>query len=526
MTHNSPSHYRPRGAIPSRARVLAPWGADTTPAALCALAAAVFFSLCLLLSMNNHERWSFAAALLMSICIDGALWFRVIKNDTRSFALKFSFAIQWLKKLAPLGVCLSLPLNMDYLFPWGEYILSSPIKAVGGSLLMSFAITLVYLLTSKQPEPGGRPPGLKQLIALAGPRLEYFLIFAALVVLSRWVTVLYVGNPIFYLARILASLLTLAPFFAGYTAFRFWKSTLVWLIVLALGVVASYATGSRGMAFYPIIFFLAGFMLSLPTWRQRIKWGLLIVIPTAALLATLGVRIGIARNIVGRMSIVDALKQGSIMQSVTEGEITSVADVQGGTAFKTFRRLTSWPPYVIPTMTPDPVPFRGFGDFLWQVRGAFELGIIALVSEDYRGPFYFDNIHLQPYGFAVHIGADMRKVSNVEFPMHMESFTRGGWIPALLFPFVAYYALFSAERLLRRALLRKYPAVFFFMLMLLCLFGAVSFLRSSFIESMRNMVIKGCFGLLVFYLFDRILVEWFGVRNHLRRQRKPIQYGY
>lgn len=470
---------------------------------------AVFFLfLGLILWFLDVGRWAFASSLLAVLCFDGLLWYGSVARSQKSFALKAGFIAMVIQTIMPVMMCFSVPFGDDYTFPWGEFIFQQPVEAAFSFLVAPVSVFLISILFSRS---SSQPTKIDQ-IERFGFRFEVFLIIAALLKLVLWVAVLDRGNPIFYFARILAYALDMAPFFAGYFAFKFKKSTALWVVVMGLSLLASFYTGSRGGAFYPIIYFLIGFFLGLKTLQQKFKWGVAVGFPTVILMGIIGVYIGVARDVVGRTNLEGAISEGrDVVSASGDGSVKReiLWQLQSGVAFKVFQRLTLWPIPVIPTMTPNEVPYRGFGDIGNELSAAFALGMIR--GELNTGGIYFSNWFLRPYGFAVHADAYGQK-SSVEMPVFTDAFTRGGWIAACVFVFMAYLYLYFAEYVLRRIFYKKHQYVFFAVLIVIATMSVVRVNVDPLIDLVRATILYGSFTAVVFVVVDKVL-NAIGVRD-------------
>lgn len=448
-------------------------------------------------------RWGFLVATIMSAVFDIMLWYGIVKNDHRSFALKFAFVANFLLKLMPLGACLSLPLNEDHIFPGGTMLFDSPLAAAGGAMIRTSAIAFVLLITRPVSMPLRYDIPIRRMLRQTSPRYEFFLIFAGIVNLSYWVAVTGLDNPVFYFARILNTTLDVVPFFVGLTAFQFKRATIFWLVVLAIQVVIALLTGTRGAAFWPLMYFLCGFIFGMPNWKVAIKWSIGMA-PVALALGFLAVWIGAVRSETGRTDLATALKTSTMIEVLSDPIVASGVQIRGNHAFEAFRRLTIWGDYIVPAMTPDPIPYRGFSDFRWEVSSAFNLGIFALVAgaSEARSGVYFSSMALKPYGFAVHVDKMGMKTSNVPFPVNVSAFTRGGWLPAIGFTVFAFFMVFTVERIFKKMLLPRRQPLFLFMMMVMCYISYRRIRGDTLVETLRQFALEGTFAFVCFYIFD------------------------
>lgn len=472
--------------------------------------------LCLLLSAllqnTDAERWSFASAITMVLLIEVALWFSIVKNDLRAYSLKALFVYGMLSRFFIIGMCFTIPIGSDYLFPWSEYLFSEPLIAALGALVAPISIVSVYLLSRLFDERKKTDIPILDMIRHSGKRFEAFLIFAGCVKLLYWLSTTALDNPLFYIIRIFNSTTFFIPFFVGLGAYHFRKALYFWLFIMLFELIVAFYTGSRGAAFRPILIFSLGFIIGIPTWRLRIMWGLGLV-PVGLLLLALAAFIGSVRDVVGRVDLATALKEGSMVEAIQDDVLRSEMVIRENIFYATLRRLTVWPTYVVPTMTPEPVPYRGFDDFGRELRGIFHVGIFGLIDPiSFRGGYYFGTEYLRQYGFAVHFDEYGRNTSNVPNPIHVDAYARGGWIAAFGFYIFAAALLFIAERLLRKYLLPAKTPFFLMMLAVLCYISVRRSDLGGVVNLLRHLLLEGAFCLVIFYTFDRML------RPFVRRQ--------
>lgn len=484
-------------------------GSDSMWAFLCFILAVSFAVITLFLDATFDGRWAFVTAMLMALAIDGSLWFAVLKNDHRCFALKFAFVGFILLKVFPVGACFSLGLSEGRHLP--AAILDSPLRAALGGDLRNLAIAFLFLISRPISRLRAFDIPLRSLLKRTSARYEFFLILAALINILYWLAITAPGNPIFYFIRILEKTLNVFPFFVGLTALRFKKALYVWLFVFGVQLVISFLTGTRGAAFVPIIFFLVGFFIGLPTWSAKLRWSAAVLLPLCILLAGLASYIGVVRDVSGRTDLKGVLTEGTMMSRVKDSYIQNQISARSNLAFETFRRLTLWPDYVVPAMTPDPVPYRGFDDILYEARSAFGLGIFAMLDPNWRGDYYFANIFLKQYGFAVHVDGYGKRVSNVELPITIDGFMRGGWWAAFAYAFVGASTVFVVERLLRSSLLPRRLPLFLLMMMFLSYIAYTRFKGAGLVDTMRQLVLEGGFFFACFFTLD------FATRRFIRR---------
>ena len=319
------------------------------------------------------------------------------------------------------------------------YLLESPrasfVALIEPSLgFLAFAVLMRTLRGSP-----GRGRSLRETIDRLSPGFEWLLILAALLQFSLWIT----GDEklsdslIAYGLRIAAKPVALVPFLAGYTAFKFRFATLVWVLVFVVGIVFSFFTGSRGYAYLPLIPFLVGLLISLKTWRQRIRLGL-ILSPALGLAFFIASLVGELRNETGRMGLsqVSGAGIGKILDSAKSyvQDNNKKQDEEFGMTSSGIARMVAWPNIAVPVMTPDFSDYRGFWDIENEFSAFFSLG-------RFSGNVYFSNAYANLYGFYVD------DITSVEFGIVADGASRAGTFGAVLYGLIAALILAGLEKL-------------------------------------------------------------------------------
>ncbi|WP_146676073.1 hypothetical protein [Pirellula sp. SH-Sr6A] len=291
----------------------------------------------------------------------------------------------------------------------------------------------------------------------------------------------------------------MTPFFVGLTAFRLKIAFRFWLVVLACQIVISVITGTRGQAFIPLILFLVGFAIGLPSWKLRFQIGTTILIPVAALLLFAGAYIGVARDIVGRKDLASALESGSLTSRVSANAIENTMSKAGDVFFNAFNRLTLWPPLVVPCMSPEIVPYWGFDDLYDEIEATRS---IRIGSDQTSGSMYSAHMRLQPFGFAVHYRSDGMKVSSVELPPFVDGYARGGWIYGFLFCGMTYTVLLLIEHGAARHIAPKNMSLFLILQVVIC--SPTRLMDNGAIGATRLLVLEAIMCFVLFYVFTAV----------------------
>ena len=446
-------------------------------------------------------RWALVSYMLGALSLCGAMYCFVIRRVGASYSPKLLFLVTAKAPAAYATFFLVTPAGTDYLIRWADALFERPLQCALGLLSVPCGIATVFALICLR---GCRetPLNLPAIVDRGGDKLQLFLIFAAFVNVSFWVAVLDVGNPVFYLLRVIRSALSFAAFAAGFCAFRFKAARNAWFISLGLGLLASLLTGGRGAGFVPVGLFLLGTLFGAPTLRVRTKL-IALIVPTAIALLTLAGYIHSLRDVTGRKTIQEVFEEGSILENSEDVAIEAEVQNRMSPLTRGLYRVTSWPPGVIPVMTPEVVPYRGFGDIQNEIREAFKLRIVEFAEAEGRRAdlteLYSGNMALYPYGFAV------SSTSSVEFGLLSDGFTRGGWGVAFLYGVIAAVILLWLESAFRKLLLPSRPAVFGIMLVVFAGFAATRFQLDPLISAARSIVLNTTLALAVFMTLDFVL---------------------
>lgn len=441
---------------------------------------------------------SLILALCIFLAVDLILWNRLVKN-CQSFALKVAFVFASSTKMFAVTACISLAFSGNQISQWHDTFLQGPFEAALGASAINLTVAFLVFATKPFFENHVSPITM-ELFKRADSSFELFLIFAGLLNLFYWVAITEFSNSIFFIARRLDGALGFVPFVVGLTAFQFKKALLFWLFVFAIQIAIAIATGSRGQAFIPLALFLVGLTIGLPNWRTRFRIGWMVLLPTCCLLAMTAVYIGIARDIVGRTDLAGALTSGTLSDRISQNQFDNAIGKAGNVIFETSNRLASWPPLVVPILSPDRVPFRGFDDFDLELAASTN---IRIGSGQTSGPMYLPNIYLKPFGFAVHVGRDGVAGSSVEISSFVDGYTRGGWLIGFLYCAIAYSVLMIVDNLARRILFLNNVSLYTMLLVVIS--NPLRYMDSGLIIAVRLLILDSIMCLVVFFVFTRLV---------------------
>lgn len=395
-----------------------------------------------------------------------------------------------------------------FLMAW-LYPIQLEMAVVNTTLLEGRAYTLYYsfltvpilgLILALALRAFGRRSGERGIdfySGAAGRRLDFLLLISAMAVLSSWF-ILGVPGVLGYALRVFRAALAFTPFLAG---LYFGRSALVrnvWVLVLALGIVFSLLTGSRGYAFWPLLMYVLGVLFQLKTPRIRFAgWALfLISLPLGIFLIGF---IQQLRSEVGRKSIreTDIAEVASYIPKALQNTLSRGGEVylegEATGASTGFSRLVDWTLLFAPNMSPDPVGYRGYGDFHQEL-----LSIFAFGGSDLRrtfGNFYPSVLYARNYGFNVYADVDERGMQasfTVPFSVMADSWSRFGLISSVSQVLFLLSFFVGVEAFIRRCFWSK-PDIMVFLAFFL-FDNALRFATVyTVIRSVRTVILYGTF---------------------------------
>lgn len=466
------------------------------------LGASISFAISLLFSGGGSTSICFGLLLLGFILVDLAVWMLIVRENGNSFSLKVLFVNGFLAKVFAILSCLSDIIGSGEGMPWLFAIEQSPLAAALGCAIPNLTIAALLFLMSVLRGPGLKLPSIISLTQIVDRRFELFLIVSAVLNVLYWITLLDFSNPLLYLIARISSALSFAPFFAGLAYRRFQSSFKVWIVVLFFQLIVSFITGTRGAAFIPIGLFLIGILCAMPTWKTKMNFSLRLALPACVALAAVGVYIGIARDIVGRTNLAEAITSGSLGARLGGTDVVREARDRGGFLHNLSRRLTSWPPIVVPCMSPEPVAFRGFEDFNEEIDALTSFRIGRSIDS---GKFYFSNFCLKPYDFAVHVDKKGIMTSSVELSIFVDGFTRGGWLVGVGYCFVGFGLVILVEGVFRKFTLKCNLPLYLIIVVVLC--SIRRFGNSGLLIECRLLILETLLCLAVFWLLSRFVIN-------------------
>lgn len=239
-----------------------------------------------------------------------------------------------------------------------------------------------------------------------------------------------------YAIAVIALSFSFSPLFIGLVWQRIDKiSRILWVIALAANTLFHSLQGSRGTAFFPIVFVIVGYLVSIVQQKKLFRRKL-IVFSIIALLSTPVLSfVALFRSVSGRgieVNIDNISLLWDFMQSYSSHSSQNESEQLG----QSFGRMLIEANVAAIKQTPDNVPYRDFESITDEL-----VSIISLKgeqgSEEYRqsrGSAGFGT------GVATRYGFNVNKTTSVEWPLFADGYSRFGYIGLILYSFL--FALF------------------------------------------------------------------------------------
>lgn len=261
--------------------------------------------------------------------------------------------------------------------------------------------------------------------------------FTLLLIVPLFMAIIYKefapGN-IGYFFTVISSGTIFISYFAGRYTMNFKMMGFVWVCALSIALLFGLQTGGRYSYIMPILLFVIGFITSL-TRRWQVIMTVSMVILSLPAMVVIGI-LGSVRDQVGRGAEY-ALQAGrvSTMIEAAQGSVSAVSFSEQKQNFeeqflKGLMRMIAWPTPAVALLSPQPVDYRGFGDFLGQIKASFYFAGLTGEGRAYYGKYELGNLPANRYGFTVN------EDTAVEFGMTPDGWSRGGPLGAFLFVFI------------------------------------------------------------------------------------------
>ncbi len=418
-----------------------------------------------------------------SLCIAVVLYraMRVLRPDIITPRLMVVYAalqLVWIMLIVLLGVP-----TLIFSTTFGVDIGDHPFRAVLPLLILPFGALCGVGTARFFGGRGRRQTSTLGLVASAPPIIVVYLTFSAALLILYWFAALPGAGAVGYLIRVLSSTMFLVPLLAGMFAQRFPSTRWVWFVALGVNGLIGLATGSRAIALMPAAFYVAGYVLTLQGRKRTRAVVISAALGTIAVLMT-GI-IGLVRQEIGRGGL-DIFSQERISAVAEEAART----LEQGAAARTsivgdgLMRLVAHTNVVVPVLSPDVVPYRGFEGLGSEIASTARISALAGVSAE---EFYEAGLGSAP---AVAYGFMVNELTSVEFGVLPDGWSRGGPLVVLLFGYLLAWGYIAAEAAVRRVFARDTGAI---------LLSLVVIARSAFFDA-SGLTLLATFRSLVFGL--------------------------
>lgn len=352
-------------------------------------------------------------------------------------------------------------------------------------------------------------------------RLSYLLFISALINTSIWFEA-SMPSLIGYGIRVVHATFGLSALLAGYC----WgKSRLVrytWLLSLVLGLFFAVITGSRASAFWPLLFYMIGFLIQFRGWQRIITITIFVaLLPTGLFFIGFiqNLRDEIGRNDLSKVNISEVIgyMPTAFKNSFERGDEAQM-QLDASTGYTGLQRLVDWTLLFVPNMTPDPIEYRGYGDYMLEVKGLVSIGGANLNNT--TGSFYPSLLFARNYGFNVHqtVGEDGRFASHtVPFGVVADSWSRLGLVSSVA-QIIAVLLLFIILEGIGKRFLSRHPDIMIMALSVLMKYALQFATVYSLTNTVRRTMVFWGFMIMVCFFLKLIYMRF--LSNSFKQDRR------
>lgn len=275
-----------------------------------------------------------------------------------------------------------------------------------------------------------------------------------------------------YYIAVFALSFSFSTAFIGLTWTKLSKiNKLLWIIALSVNFVFHAVQGSRGTAFFPIIFIIIGYLISIRFNKKLLKRQTIIYLAIAIFSMPLLSFIASFRETQGRGLEVN-MENLELLWKVGQMYETKESDDNIQTSLG--RMLIEANPAVI-YMTPDEVGYR-YDDYIFdEIISIFSLAGDEgrEIDRETRGSVGFGTGVATRYGFSVNA------TTSVEWPVFADGFSRFGYIGLFFYSFMFAVLLAGFEKAVSR-LWNKNALVSMTLMLFILYNGALSYMYSYY----------------------------------------------
>jgi hypothetical protein len=386
--------------------------------------------------LDSRGRVLVASLCGLTICLMAYVTIeRLVRQSIALRLFVVSYALQFVALAAIAG--LGLPFSPPY-HPFQIDASEVPIRAVLAILTAPAGALIAAYLWSFISRLAGHSAASNPAKDVAARRRVY-LIIAALLHLLYWPAGLENSGILGYIGRILATGLVCSPFLAGHDSLADRRLRWLWLFTILINAGIGIVAGTRGKALIAAVLFIAGYISAMPR-RKRVIASTCAAVAAIPLMQLAGA-LGVVRDELGRggLEMVETGRVSEVFERLSHEMFPDEGQTSEAVREHGVSRMLAWTNVVVPMMTPEVVPYRGFDGFLDEAARTFQIASLSGYTPD---DLYDAGLWTAPakdYGFTVNA------YTSVEFTLVADGWSRGGVIVALLFSFVAGLVLTVTE---------------------------------------------------------------------------------
>lgn len=294
--------------------------------------------------------------------------------------------------------------------------------------------------------------------------------------------------------------LFLGPVIVGYYHKTKPAFTYIFLVAFAYSALFSLEGGSRTTLFYPILFYVVGFIMALSKRKQRYAI-LVFLIGTPFALFASGL-IGMYRYDVRSDGETSPVKRAASMISIMNANIQSLdlIELMSVGLLEGLGRPVNWSSLAVVSLTPEEIEYRGFTNILTEIQfvnqGSRERDGQAAITE----AFAEERVG---YGAALDYGFHASYGYTVPFPLVAEAWSRGGAVVLAIYATLWCVVVMILEVLARR-LFSRWPKLLMF---IIAIEGSVVFVKGNeygLVYQFRGLAYATLFWFTILYLIERL----------------------
>lgn len=387
--------------------------------------------------------WQLGLALVLAVGINGwiiRIFYRRLRDQVLLGGIAVFFLMQclWLASYLILVGSTLIQIGPEVALNFND----APFAIVLGQTIIPLVALLCGWLCSSPKNPGTLVL-LEQVNRQRIPAFEFVLSAFAVGLMLYFVGTVFVRAPFLTPAIIYFHLsFFMTPLLIGLCWRRYRVATAIFAGAMIIGGLFALSAGSRSLLFLPMVFFGLGAWFTLQ--RRSRAWAaviaLVLVVPAFYVSARMeNVRkegtTDFERDVLGRASEMRRLMGDST------GRDNVVSTLARGV-----ERMIMWCNFVSLDLSPERVPFRGWGDFGTELRYTNQSTLFRDANEhlDESLEREFGLGTARIYGFSVSVGG------TVPFPLLADGWSRGGIAGVVLLAGILCGLWGMAERLIRQ----------------------------------------------------------------------------